>query len=578
MIDNGLGMSATDARMSFERHATSKITRSEDLFQLRTMGFRGEALASIAAVAQVEMKTRQAEEEVGTQLCIEGSDIKKQEACATPVGTTISVKNLFFNVPARRNFLKSNPVELRHIMDEFTRVALARPDISFHLYQNDTEVYGLKAGKLSQRIVGIFGANYREQLAAVEEATPLLKVHGYLGKPEFAKRTRGEQFFFVNGRFIKSGYLNHAVVNAYDSLIPEGSHPFYVLFLELDPAHIDVNVHPTKTEIKFDDERTIYGLMQAAIRQSLATHNIAPSLDFDTDVNFQQAFAPPRVNIPPTQTSASRPSAGGGTREERQYASAQRFPSRSNAANWEQLFPEPSRSAGLPPEPDAAPFAEPLEGSAPAPERVVLQSGANRSVDSARELDLGHGQNKPALVQLHLQYILTQVKSGMMIFQQQAMHERILYERYLRQLEQQRGASQQMLFPETLALNPSDFALVMEMKEEIRALGFEFGDFGQNTVVINGFPTDLAHGGGKEALEGLIEQFKQYKSELSLPRRENLARSLARRTAIKPGQALTQEEMSNLIDQLFACQNPQYSPNGQRTFAIFDLQKIAGLF
>ena len=570
VIDNGKGMSSTDARMCFERHATSKITKSDDLFQLRTMGFRGEALASIAAVAQVELKTRPQGEELGSTICIEGSEVKKQEACATSEGTNISVKNLFYNVPARRNFLKSNPVELRHIIDEFQRVALSRPDISFSFHQNDLEVHSLKAGNLGQRIVGMFGKNYREQLAVVEEDTPLLKVRGYLGKPQYAKRTRGEQFFFVNGRFIKSNYLNHAVMNAFEGLLPDGSFPFYVLFLDLDPSHIDVNVHPTKTEIKFDDERTIYGLVQAAVRQALGTHNITPSLDFSSDVNFHQAFAPPQVTMPSRADS--------NTREERRYTSMASFPASKSTEGWEKLY-QPL-TEGQPRESAHSPEEE--MGGAPPPtisQRVTLPSGANRRPqEEFSQSLLTEPMHKPQLFQLHLRYIITQVKSGMMILDQQATHERILYERYHKQLELQRGASQQMLFPQTLELNPADFALVMEMKDEIRALGFELSEFGTNTLAINGFPADLPHGDGKSALEGLIEQFKSNKSELSLDRRENLARSLARRTALKAGQPLNQEEMSNLIDQLFACSNPQYGPQGQRTFAIFDLQKIAGLF
>ena len=288
VIDDGKGMSMTDARMSFERHATSKIRTSADLFAIRTFGFRGEALASIAAVAQVDMKTRPTDAELGSHLCIEGSEVKKQEPTTCPVGTSIAVKNLFFNVPARRNFLKSNAVEMRHIVDEFQRVALSYPEIAFTLYQNDMELFNLTPGKLSQRIVGLLGKAYQGQLVACEENTPLLKIKGYVGKPEQAKKTRGEQFFFVNNRYIKSNYLHHAVLSAFEGLISSDQHPFYVLFLDLDPAHIDINVHPTKTEIKFDDERTIYGLVRSAVKQSLGAHNVVPTLDFSFDVNFAE--------------------------------------------------------------------------------------------------------------------------------------------------------------------------------------------------------------------------------------------------------------------------------------------------
>lgn len=280
IIDDGIGMSETDARMCFERHATSKIRSSEDLFKIKTMGFRGEAMASIAAVAQVEMRTRRITDELGILIRLEASELKAQEVVSTPPGTNIQVKNLFYNVPARRNFLKSNPVEMRHILDEFQRIALANPDISLSLYHNDSEIYNLPAGKLSRRIVDLFGKSYREQLASCEEETSFVSVRGYVGKPEFAKKTRGEQFFYANNRYIKNGYLNHAVMTAFEGLIPEGTHPFYVLFIEIDPIHIDINVHPTKTEIKFDDERTVYAIVQAAVRRAMSQHNLTPSLDF----------------------------------------------------------------------------------------------------------------------------------------------------------------------------------------------------------------------------------------------------------------------------------------------------------
>ena len=286
IVDDGAGMTETDARMSFERHATSKIRTSDDLFRIRTMGFRGEALASIAAVSQIEMRTRRAEEELGTLIRIEGSDIKAQESISCLPGTNLLIKNLFFNVPARRNFLKSNSVEMRHILDEFQRVALANPEVTFSLFHNDQEIYNLPAGKLSRRIIDMFGKNYREQLNHCDEQTPYVTVHGYIGKPESAKKARNEQFFFVNNRFVKHNYLHHAVVGAYEGTLPEGSHPFYVLFIEIDPSHIDINIHPTKTEIKFDDERSVYAIMMAAVRKAVGVYNLSPSLDFESDVNF----------------------------------------------------------------------------------------------------------------------------------------------------------------------------------------------------------------------------------------------------------------------------------------------------
>src|SRR5690606_19941031 len=325
IIDNGSGMSGTDARMSFERHATSKIRKSEDLFSIRTMGFRGEALASIAAVAQVEMRTKRQEDEIGSCVIIEGSEVKKQEPVACADGTCISVKNLFFNVPARRNFLKSNPVETRHIIDEFQRAALSHPEISFSLFQNDMEVYNLPAGKLSQRIVGLFGKQYKEQLITCREETDHIVIKGYIGKPEHAKRTKGEQFFFVNNRYIRNSYLNHAILNAYEGLLPEDSYPFYVLFIEIDPVHIDINVHPTKTEIKFDDERTVYAIVRAAAKQALGAHNITPTLDFDLDVNFHSIR--PTLNVNPANQAE---------RNYGQFKTSSR--EHANAQHWEKMF------------------------------------------------------------------------------------------------------------------------------------------------------------------------------------------------------------------------------------------------
>jgi DNA mismatch repair protein MutL len=339
VIDNGKGMSETDARMCFERHATSKIRTSDDLFKIRTMGFRGEAMASIAAVSQVELKTRRSTDELGTMVRIEASEHKAQEAISTPEGTNLLVKNLFYNVPARRNFLKSNPVEMRHIIDEFQRVALSNPDIAFSLYHNDAEIYNLPSGKLSRRIVDLFGKSYREQLAPCEEETSFVTVRGFVGKPQFAKKTRGEQFFFANNRFIKNSYLNHAVMSAFEGLMPEGSHPFYVLFIEIDPVHIDINVHPTKTEIKFDDERTVYAIVQAAVRKSMSQHNLAPSLDFDTNINYSNQFF--SFNNAPTPTSTAVPSKMNQADfdSERPFAKPEMSSrEKSNLSNWNKLY------------------------------------------------------------------------------------------------------------------------------------------------------------------------------------------------------------------------------------------------
>jgi len=550
VIDNGQGMSATDARMSFERHATSKISKTDDLFEIRTMGFRGEALASIAAVAQVEMKTKTIHEELGVSISMAGSELKNQEPTSTPQGTSTSVRNLFYNVPARRNFLKSNPVEMRHLVEEFQRIALSHPEIEFSFHQNDLSVYDLKPGKLSQRIVQIFGKTYREQLVACTEETDHAQVHGYLGKPEHAKKTRGEQFFFVNKRFIKNPYLNHAVMNGFQGLLPEDSFPFYVLFIEIDPHHTDVNVHPTKTEIKFDDERTIYGIIQASVKQALGTHHVAPSIDFNLDVNFQgiQSVRPDSASLE--------------TLTRRDYEQFRNTPlERRNLGSWETLY---------------------TKGAAGRESGTDLEKEAIRFESAANKSDLekagGYEPDRQAtLFQIHNRFIVTQVKSGMILVDQFSAHERILFERFLEDLTNKTGASQQFLFPQTLELNPNNFALVQELEEEIKALGFNFDYFGKTTVVINGMPANLDVN-EKEIFEGLIEQFKENKSKLDVGKIENIARSLAKRSAVHPGQKLDDREMNTLIDQLFGCQNPNYSPDGRRTFLILDVDQIADFF
>jgi DNA mismatch repair protein MutL len=537
VLDDGTGMSETDARLSLERHATSKIRTADDLFRLRTMGFRGEALASIAAVAQFEMRTRLASNELGTLLVVEGSDIRKQESVATEKGTCISVKNLFFNIPARRNFLKSNPVELRHVIDEFQRLALANPHIAFTLVQGDEVVFDLAPGKLSQRIVNIFGKNYQQQLAPVKEETDVVQITGYVGRPESAKKTRGEQFIFVNNRYIRNNYLGHAVQTAFEGLIPEGSFPFFVLFIEIDPKHIDVNVHPTKTEIKFDDERSVYAVVSASVRQALGAHNLAPAIDFKSDVNVMS-----KLNY------------GSFTKE--QYFDEQ-FTSlnRSNLENWEKMF--------VPDQPTQTSLLH-------TDDRRALRFESNFTTKPAV-------QEEKVCFQFQQKYIIKVVSNGLLIIDQQSAHERVLFERYLSQLRADHSASQQCLFPQTVHLSPSDFALVLEIEKEIRALGFQFEVFGKNTLLVSGIPLGV-HGEEKAMFEGFLEQFKANQSELNVPLRENLARSLAKRTAIPSGQKLTKEEIEAIVGGLFACPNPNFSPEGKPTFFTFDTSKMESYF
>jgi DNA mismatch repair protein MutL len=543
VIDDGKGMSETDARMSLERHATSKIRKAEDLFALYTMGFRGEALASIAAVSQMEIKTRLADHELGTCIVVEASEVKKQEPVATEKGTSISVKNLFYNIPARRNFLKSNPVETKHIVDEFQRLALANPEIAFSFIQADEFVYDLQPGKLSQRIVSIFGKSYQEQLAPCQEETELVKVRGYVGKPDFARKTRGEQFLFVNRRFIRSSYLHHAVMSAFEGLLSENSYPFYVIFIEIDPKHIDVNVHPTKTEIKFDDERAVYAVVRSAIRQAIGSHNLTPAIDFQADVNIISKL---------TQTAA----------QNNDVYFEERFSSglnRSNLENWDKLYEGYSRDEVR------------RQDQIPETQTIRFESSLNNPLTE-------NAPEEKFVFQLHSRYVVRQVKTGMMIIDQQLAHERVLFEKFQNHQKNKTAESQQSLFPQSLTLSAPDFALVMEMEPEIHALGFRFEIFGKNAIVINGIPANLATGREKDLFEGLLEQFKINQSQLSIPLRENLCRALAKRASIKSGQKLVKEEMMALIESLFACQTPNYSPDGQPTFVIFDLNKIESYF
>ncbi len=547
VVDNGKGMSMTDARMSFERHATSKIKESEDLFKIRTLGFRGEAMASIAAVSQVELKTKQFEDELGTQLIIESSEIKSQEPIAFNAGTSICVKNLFYNVPARRNFLKSNPVELRHINDEFQRVALAHPEIGFTMSQNDLETYKLDPGKLSKRIVQLFGKNYQQQLVACQEETELVKITGYIGKPENAKKTRGEQFFFINNRFIKNSYLNHAVVKAYEGLLKEDYFPFYVLFIEIDPVHVDINVHPTKTEVKFDDDRMLYGVINSAVRQALASFNVTPSLDFSSDVSFDH------LNFQRENSSFT-------SKKDRDYGS---FKSLENNQERLDKLNELYASASQ----------EEIATIEEAEKERVIQTTFTSSLNQTSEAE----EKKPTY-HLHGRYLLRQVKSGMVVLDKISALERILFEQNQKTMQSGLGTSQSCMFPQQINLNPSDFSLVNELKEEINQLGFEFEKVGERMIVIQGIPAELAPCNEKEVFEGLIEQYKFNAEKLDLPKNESLARALAKRTAGSRCSKLKEEEMDLLMDKLFACEQPNYTPDGNPTYVLVSLEQINDWF
>jgi len=587
VIDNGCGMSETDARMSFERHATSKIREAKDLFALNTMGFRGEALASIAAVAQVEMRTRRATDELGTRIVVEDTTVKVQEACQAPQGTSISVKNLFYTVPARRNFLKADPVETRHIMDEFQRVAMANPDVFFSLHHNDSEIYHLPAGNLRQRVVKIFGEAVNKKLVPAEQETDILHITGFVGKPDYFKKARGEQLFFVNKRFIRSNYLHHAVMSAYEDLLPPGTYPLYVLFLDIDPASVDINVHPTKQEIKFDDERLVYNFLKVAVRHALGSHNVTPTLDFEQEPAFQQRLTPAPVLRPEREANSV-----GSYRPSRPEPGEDAARHASNLEHWQKLYEGlqlfGDKTAG---ELDGAPLQGELGGAQISgglgnPPTVTAMGNPQSPTAMAGRIQIlemddksenfSKGQREP--YQIHGQYIVSHLKSGFLLIDQQAASERVLYERYLAALENQPIATQKALFPKTIELTPADAALLRDIIEEVNRLGFEIAEFGGNTFAIHGSPAELRGGHAEEML--LEKVLTQYKGnlELQLGTRDNLARSMARNAALRRGQSLTSQEMQDLVDRLFACAVPYNSPSGRKCFIQFDLEELQKQF
>jgi DNA mismatch repair protein MutL len=548
VIDNGSGMSETDARMCFERHATSKIRNIEDLFHIRTMGFRGEALASIAAVAQVELKTKRKADGAGTLLRVENSLVIKQEPVAVPEGTSIAMKNLFFNVPARRNFLKSNAAEMRHIVDEFTRVALSFPHILFTLTSNGQQLFHLEAGSLKQRILQLLGNNYSARLVSVKEETDYMNIYGFTGKPEVAKKTRGDQYFFVNNRFIKSAYLNHAVMNAYQEMIPSDSFPMYVLFIDLDPAQVDVNVHPTKQEIKFEDEKIVYAFVQAAIKHALAQFSVTPTLDFDLDASIQQL---PSIQQPFTeerQSAAASTSLFKGFTQKHQA----HFIEKSGLKDWKSFY-ENDQS------PDKYSQHPADTGSSSDNKRNVLTEDTELS-------------------QLLNTYIVMPSANGFILIHQQAAHERVLYERFLAANKSKPIASQSSMFPTTLELTPADAVLLSELMGDLLELGYTIEPFGKNTFVIQGTPADIEAGHEKHIIDLLLEQYKHFSNDLKFSKREKLIRSLARQQSIRTGIRLTEREMRHLITDLFACEQFNITPDGGPTYLEFKQDQLEKMF
>jgi DNA mismatch repair protein MutL len=579
VIDDGCGMSETDARMCFERHATSKIRTSEDLFNIRTMGFRGEALASIAAIAQVELRSRQRTNELGTKIIIEGFDLKSQEACQAPAGTNFSIKNLFFNVPARRNFLKSNTIELRHIMDEFERVAMATPSVFFSLHHNGQEIFHLPAGNHRQRIVGIFGKDTNKKLVPIQEDTEVVSITGFVGKPEFAKKTRGEQFFFVNNRFIKSPYLNHAVQSAFEDLMPKDSFPMYFIFIEIDPARIDINVHPTKQEIKFEDERIVYNYLKVAVRHALGASAVTPMLDFEQEQGLGQSYTIPRSSTRPNDPrfDNGRPSSSSyeQTKNDLNFKKPSQL-EKSNLQNWEKLYEVFDVKVTETFENQQLTDSENDEDNG----SLTFESNFE-TVDNTLMLDDTEGsfsrqQKDP--YQIHNSYIVSQIKSGFLLIDQQAASERILFEKYLTLLDEKQVSTQTQLFPKTLHFSPSDAYILKEILPEINRLGFDVQEFGNETFIVHGLPSDWKQGKDEQKIiESLLEQYK-IEIDFQLDISERIARSLARSAAVKKSTPLSIREMHEVIDQLFACAMPFKSPTGRNCFISFDLEDLQKQF
>ncbi|GAA4276324.1 DNA mismatch repair endonuclease MutL [Aquimarina mytili] len=564
VIDNGVGMSVTDARLSFERHATSKIRAAEDLFEINTKGFRGEALASIAAIAHVELKTKQENAEVGTEIKIEGSEVISQEVCVTPKGTSISVKNLFYNIPARRNFLKSNAVELRHIIDEFHRVVMAHPSIRFDMYHNGSEVFNLPSSNQRQRIVNIFGGKTNEKLVPIKEETDLVAIGGFVGKPEYAKRSRGEQFFFVNDRFIKSGYLNHAVNAAFEGLLKDKAHPSYFIYLKVDPKSIDINIHPTKTEIKFEDEHALYAMLRSTIKHSLGQFNVAPVLDFNRDSSMDTPYEyKSKIAQAPTievdrdfnPFKEEKKSVSGSSSSGKNYSSFKK----ESAGSWENLY------VGLESE-MTTPKSTENEFSS-----VEFESTeATGSLFEAEDKKVGHHTT----YQLRKKYIVTTIKSGMVIINQNRAHQRILYEELLKNITMASAVSQQLLFPLTLSFSKKEVALLETVKEQLENTGFVFGELSVGEIEIKAIPSVVSEKEVSVLFEQLLSDLENEVPDTGFSQTDALARSIAKSIAIRTGVDLAPEQQQYMANSLFACTEPTVTPDNKPTFITLTVDEI----
>ncbi|MGG5505232.1 MULTISPECIES: DNA mismatch repair endonuclease MutL [unclassified Myroides] len=643
VIDNGKGMNETDARMAFERHATSKISKAEDLFSLHTKGFRGEALASIAAIAHVDLKTCLRGSELGTHLIMEGSKVVTQEVAVTPPGTVFSVKNLFFNIPARRNFLKSDNVEFRNIVDEFERITLVHPDISFTLIHNGSEVFNLPSSNLRQRIVNVFGAKTNEKLVPIEEITEIVTIRGFIGKPEFAKKSRGEQFFFVNDRFIRSGYLHHSVLAAYEGLLKDGTHPTYFIYLSVPTNSIDINIHPTKTEIKFDDEQALYSILRSSIKHSLGQFNVAPVLDFQRDEGLdvpyefkdREAETPlieidthynPFTNegISPTEEVYNpfkqTPSSLRGERSDFVDRGFNPFEEssflRKDAPEEEEEEKEDIFESKLTTAKSTIDFSSFKQEGRKADEAVFFASKSNKTEikkSSANEVGAwqevfeglkGKGSSLDVsgitfeeeevtgslfdestettvasrTFQIQRKYIVSPIKSGMVIINQGRAHQRILYEKFIGNITKSNAVSQQLLFPLTLYYAPYEVVLLKEIRTSLKQMGFDFEDMGEDHVILSGLPVNVAESEAQIVLDDLIMSFQEGIPETNYIQTERIAKTLAQSLAVKSGTILNETEQEDIVNSLFGCKEPNISPFMKPTFITMKVEDIERKF
>jgi DNA mismatch repair protein MutL len=549
VIDNGCGMSETDARMCFERHATSKIKEANDLFAIHTLGFRGEAMASIAAIATVELKTHRVEDETGTQIFVEGSRVVSQEPFAGSNGTSISIKNLFYNIPARRKFLKANNTELRHIIEEFHRVALVHPEIKFSFFNDNRQLFVLQGTNLKQRIVALYGNTYNNKLVPVEQKSEIVSISGFIGKPEFARKTRGEQYFFTNGRFIKHPYLNHAVDSAFKELIPNDAHPSYFIYFKIDPKEIDINIHPTKTEINFQNNQVIYAMLSSAIKQALGKFNITPSLDFDTQHSFEISMPSKDAHIPAPTVKVNPNYNPFETKQEPNKGTSAHYQRKEykKPVNWDELY----KTDDIPSKPN-----------------IQSQQKMDTQDDS---LAGGHSENA---FLLQKRYIITRVRSGLMLIHRQRAMERILFEEFLQSLESGKGFSQQLLFPETVQFDTTDTEILKGLLDELKVLGFDIEYFGSNSYIINGAPSMLNHAEIKDVLDNMIENVKKQQDAVKIDKKVNLAKSMAVNMAFRHNTDLGTEEIKSLINRLFSTKAPEASLDGKPVVRIVTMEEL----